>query len=250
MSTAPESTRSRFTGVTQIVRFNWPFYVFAILAVLATLWAPWPWPVAGAVALFYLLVSLSVSHYVYDLSSLYRWDWLDRAVPSDVQAITNVHAGLDETSRPLAFHFPQAQLTVLDVYDPETHTEASIRRARAARPPLPETVSTPTDDLPLADHSQDAVFLILAIHEIREEAEAVSFFQEVRRILAEDGRAVLVEHLRDPANFLAFGPGSFHFFSRRRWLRVIEQGGLEVTDEFAVNPFVRAFVLIQPEGSA
>lgn len=246
MTSAPPVTRSRFTGVSQIVRFNWPFYAVAILLALATLRAPWPWPVAGTVALFYLLVSLGVSHYVYDLSSLYRWTWLDRALPTEPETMTNVHAGLDETSGALAHRFRDARLIVLDVYDPAAHTEASIRRARAYLPPLPETVSTPTGHLPVADGSQDAVFLLLAAHEIRDEAESVGFFREVGRILTHDGRAVLVEHLRDLPNFLAFGPGFLHFFSRRRWRRVIEQGGLEVTDEFAVNPFIRAFVLTRP----
>jgi hypothetical protein len=66
-------------------------------------------------------------------------------------------------------------------------------------------------------------------------------------VLRKDGCIVLVEHLRDWKNFLAFGPGFFHFHSRRDWLRTIRDAGLVVEQESPVTPFVECFVLRRAE---
>ncbi len=43
---------------------------------------------------------------------------------------------------------------------------------------------------------------------------AKKFFNEIHRILKKKRPVFLVEHMRDTANFLAFGPGFFHFYPR------------------------------------
>jgi hypothetical protein len=82
----------------------------------------------------------------------------------------------------------------------------------------------------------------MTAHEIRKADERDNFFAEVGRILAVDGRIVLVEHFRDIFNALAFGPGFFHFLPRSEWLRVTAKAGLEVEREKTVTPFVRVLV--------
>jgi hypothetical protein len=68
-----------------------------------------------------------------------------------------------------------------------------------------------------------------------------AFFAELRRVLAGHGSVILVEHLRDAANFVAFGPGVWHFVPRREWLRVARACGFAAAAEVSVTPFVRAF---------
>jgi hypothetical protein len=86
------------------------------------------------------------------------------------------------------------------------------------------------------------VVVTLAAHEIRESGKREGFFLELRRIVSPAGRVVVVEHLRDLAAALAFGPGIFHFFPRGEWLRLGSRVGMELEHERAITPFVRVFV--------
>ena len=90
------------------------------------------------------------------------------------------------------------------------------------------------------------VFGLLAIHELRSEAERTAWFAEARRCLRQGGRLILLEHTRDFANFLAFGPGFLHFHSPASWRRCWEGAGLQALDEFRVTPWVRIFVIVGP----
>ena len=139
--------------------------------------------------------------------------------------------------------FPQAAWSVLDHYDPAIMTEASIRRARKLFPPTEGTISAKFDRWPLADASQNVVFGMLAIHELRTDAGRVAWFAEAKRCLVDDGTIILVEHVRDLANFVAFGPGFLHFHSVASWRRSWKTGGLKLDDSFRITPFVRVFVL-------
>jgi SAM-dependent methyltransferase len=132
---------------------------------------------------------------------------------------------------------------VLDHFDAAQMTEASIRRARQLFPPTPGTLSAAYNAWPVAESSADVVFGLLAIHEFRREPERSAWFAEARRCLRPGGRVVLVEHARDLANFLAFGPGFLHFHSPASWRRAWERAGLRAADQFRVTPWVRVFVL-------
>ncbi len=242
------SGRGNWDGMLMIARFNWPFYAMAGGVLLAAILVTGYFPVGGGLVLtgcaYFLLGSLGVSHWVYDCSDLYRWSWLDRALgdsPAGILALC--HSGFDEASEMLKRKFPISEWRVLDHYDPATMTEASIRRARRLFPPTSGTVAARFDRWPLVDGSLDVVFGILAIHELRSDAERAAWFAEARRCLKINGRVVLVEHNRDLANFTAFGPGFLHFHSVAAWRRSWKSGGLELNDGFRITPFVRVFVL-------
>ena len=156
------------------------------------------------------------------------------------------HSGFDEASTELRQRFGAAKWEVLDHFDADQMTEASIRRARVRFPPTPGTLSSRYDGWPITAESTDVVFGLLAIHELRSEAERSAWFAEAKRCLCKGGRLVLAEHVRDAANFLAFGPGFLHFHSPASWRRCWESAGLRSIDEFRLTPFVRIFVLVAP----
>jgi hypothetical protein len=245
--------RGKWQGLITIARFNWPFY-FLAAAVLVFSLCGLVWMSGGflkaifgialVVSAYFLFVSLTVSHVIYDRSDLYRFGWLDRALSGVTmhQAIS-CHCGFDETSSDLREKFPEVQWVILDHYDRERMTERSIRRARAMFPPSAGTRASTYSDWPVPAGSTDVVFGILAIHELRGEKERTAWFAECQRCLRKKGRIVLVEHLRDGANFVGFGPGFWHFHSAKNWRRCWEGAGLRSIDEFCVTPFVRICVL-------
>jgi len=66
-------------------------------------------------------------------------------------------------------------------------------------------------------------------------------------VLAVSGTVLLVEHLRDLANFAAFGPGYLHFMPRNEWRRLARIAGLEVEKEQSMTPFVKTMLLRRKE---
>ena len=248
--------RANWQGMWAIARFNWPFYtgalVVLILAACGIIWggAPllmWTCAAAGTGSLYFLIVSLWVSHQVYDRSDLYRWAWLKRALDgAERDAMIFCHSGFDEASQALKERFDDVDWVVLDHYDEAMMTEASIRRARKRFPPTAGTEPAPFDRWPVAAGSADVVLGLLAIHELRREEERIAWFAEANRCLKPGGRVVLAEHTRDLANFLAFGPGFLHFHSCASWRRCWENAGLHATDEFQVTPWVRILIVSKP----
>jgi ubiquinone/menaquinone biosynthesis C-methylase UbiE len=190
-----------------------------------------------------VIVSLFISFYVYDLSNLYKLDWLNELSIIPNSTVVNINAGFDETSILLQKKFPDAAMLVYDFYDPLTHTEVSIKRARKAYPPYPNTLKVNTSDLPLQNNGADNVFVILSAHEIRNDKERNAFFNELKRILKLTGKIVVIEHLRDTPNFLAYNIGFFHFISRPSWYSTFANAGLSVYKEIKITPFITTFIL-------
>ena len=240
-------------GVRQIVRFNEPFYVLGTVTVLASAAAAGRWPMqasgrmalhaAIALAAFWIVGSLVASWIVYDRSGLMRWEWIGRALRRRPASWINLHAGLDESTPALRTLLGGADGRVFDIFDATEMTEPSIARAR--RLARNAVAAEPVDyrHLPVAAGSIDAAFLLLSAHELRSDEARGALFAELRRVLAGDGRVVVAEHLRNWANFVAFGPGFLHFHSRGAWLRAFARAPFAVDVEFSVTPLVRVFVL-------
>lgn len=244
-----EIKRKPFQGVSNIIRFNWHFYVFAIgaigvLLLLASMLEATLQHTAHILCLFVfnsMAVSLLASFYVYDLSDLYELKWMGKE--NSDQVIINIHSGFDETSRLLIHAFPQAFLSVFDFYDPVKHTEVSIKRARKAYPAFPGTQDITTDYIPLTDASVDKIVVALSAHEIRNEEERIRFFKELFRVVKPLGKIYVTEHLRDLPNFLVYNIGFFHFHSKNTWQQTYQQSGLHIQQEIKTTPFISTFIL-------
>jgi ubiquinone/menaquinone biosynthesis C-methylase UbiE len=252
-----EKMRKPFQGVTNIIRFNWHFYVLALVAtsLLATFsfYTDTTLKIyTSVIALLIIsstLISLSVSFYVYDLSDLYQLKWLDNLSIEENGLTININAGFDETSHLLKEKFKNTELTVMDFYNPLKHTEISIKRARKLYPSHLGTIAIETSALSVADHSADNVFVIFAAHEIRNENERIVFFKELNRVLKASGQIIITEHLRDVPNFFAYNIGFFHFYRRKDWKRTFQSAGLQIAEEIKVTPFISTFIL-KPDGNS
>ncbi len=244
-----DTQRKPFQGVLNIIRFNWHFYVIAAASVLFAFFvAPYfKNPISLIIYVFCLLVlsstllSLLASLYVYDLFGFYKLNWIENQ--NEETLIVNINAGFDETSHLLQAKFDKAELIALDFYNPKTHTEISIKRARKAYPPFPKTRQIETTALNLSDNAADKIFVILSAHEIRNELERSKFFKELSRALKPNGQIYVTEHLRDFANFIAYNIGFFHFYPKSAWVSTFNSADLSIKKELKLTPFLSTFIL-------
>ncbi len=247
----PVPDREWCQGVRQIVRFNWPYYLAAVPAAVigpalvsrlpVTPWVRVLFYCAAALPGWWLAASLTVSWLVYDRSPLMETGWIVQMLGSPPARWISIHAGFDTMTPLLRAHFSGASGTSHDVFDPVRMTEASIARAR--RHAGSGSGSVDFRHLPESAGSAHAVFVLLAAHELRSQAERTGLFREIRRTLAPSGRVIVVEHLRDLPNFPAYGPGFLHFHRRRNWMKAFDRAGFSLQEERSITPFVRAFLL-------
>ncbi len=245
-----EITRRKFQGVLNILSFNRHFYVFGLVALALMVmghlifnWSNLLYWIVVLAFLYGLVMPLIVSAYVYDFSGYYNFEWLksiDIGDP-DAKQILNINAGFDETSFIIKNLFPQSDLKVFDFYNAEQHTEPAIIRARKVSLVYPDTQQIISNSIPLKDNSVDIIFLLSAVHEIRSHEEKIQFLKECNRLCKANGKVIMVEHLRDFPNFLAFSVGFTHFFPKRAWKKAFEKAGFSSFDETKFTPFMSIF---------
>jgi hypothetical protein len=243
--------RKPFQGVTNIIRFNWPFYVAATVAVLLlfilTYFLKAPFNYIAAILAFIIvlstLISLVVSYYIYDTTDLYGLPFMKEMSITENSIIVNINAGFDETSELIKQKYPLSHLITYDFYDPKKHTEISIERARKAYPTYPNTISINTNSIPLANDSVDIIVLFFSLHEVRHHEERIQFLQLLQQKIKVSGTILIVEHQRDFMNFLTYNFGFLHFYGTRTWLANFKAANLSLVTHRKFTPFISIFTL-------
>lgn len=247
-----EIKRRKFQGVLNILSFNRHFYVagLSILTLITGSWVLLKWSdmlfwIIFLAFLYGLIMPLLVSAYVYDFSGYYNFNWLKRfkIEDSETKHAININAGFDETSFIIKNMFPKSFLNVFDFYNPERHTEPAIIRARKVSLIYPNTRQIKSNEIPLQDKSVDVIYLLSTAHEIRSHKERVDFLKECFRICEPSGQIIIVEHLRDLPNFIAFTIGFTHFFSAKTWKKAFRAAGFTSIYETKFTPFMSIFQL-------
>lgn len=243
-----EIKRKPYQGVYNIVRFNWHFYVIAIISIAFLFYFKNFLSESLRINItiltlfisFSILFSLFISYIIYDVSPLYHFKFLPNL---NNKKVLNLTAGFDETSPILKNKFPEIYLTICDFYNEEKHTEVSIKRARKAYPTIENTLKISTDSLPFPDKTFDFVVAIFSAHEIRNNKERIQFFREINRITKPTGNIFVTEHLRDFYNFAAYNIGFFHFHSFQTWLQTFENSKLKISKKIKTTHFINTFIL-------
>lgn len=238
-------------GVLNIIQFNYHYFLIVMAAGILLLFLKSLVPEnfqgliipALTVILTITFVSLLVSYYVYDKSGLYHLKWMEKFNIRPEAKVVNINAGFDETSHLIKQKYPRIELQVLDFYDERSHTEVSIRRARKKYKPYPGTKHIKTDGIFLQKDSVDFVFCILSAHEIRNNEERTIFFNQLKNSLSANGKIIVVEHLRDTFNALAYTFGVFHFHGNATWKATFKNAGLTIEDQVKLTPFLTIYTL-------
>lgn len=235
-------------GAQQILQFNRRSYASAVLvlALCALLWQDESLSrplllLVGLVTLYFSLASLLVSHWIYDLSPIATWTWLPGWLGSPVKKWAMVQAGFDSTHGAFEKAVGEPPLFVLDLYGRPGAGGASVQAARLLFPPGPVIT-----EFPAGPAQCQWIMAIFAVHEFHSSGGRENFFKDMAQALVPGGHLVVVEHLRDAANFVAFGPGFFHFYPAQEWRRCAEVAGLLKEKETSITPFVHAFLWRKP----
>lgn len=245
-----EIKRQKYQGVLNILNFNRHYYYIGISALILIFglgyfisWYDYIFWLIIMAFLYGLIMPLVVSAYVYDFSGFYDFKWLkDMQLKDDAKLLNlNINAGFDETSYNIKHILPHSKLQVYDFYDEKEHTEPAIVRARKKSIVYPGTKKIESNKIPLEENSVANVFLISAVHEIRDDKERITFLKECKRVCRPGGRIIIVEHLRDIPNFFAFSVGFTHFFSKKVWRSCIKEAGFKTISETKFTPFMSIF---------
>ncbi|MBN1220431.1 MAG: class I SAM-dependent methyltransferase [Anaerolineae bacterium] len=231
-----------YLGTVSTLLYNWPvfasifFFGLVMLVVSFFLPVPWNWLslTCGLGALGLILTVLLTTYIVYDWGAKHEYDRLaELGNLQQANVIIDITCGKLRGTRGFLPLFKGGHYFLIDIYDPETMTEAPLRRAREMEPPLetnrriyhrPGTA----DKLPLPHNWADIIYCNFSLHEVRHLAARKALFAEFARVLKPDGRLLIAEHGFDLPNFLAFGPGSFSFFTADTWQQHIASAGLKV----------------------
>jgi len=245
-----EIKRQKYQGVLNILNFNRHYYyigISALILIAGTIYFlnwnnPFLWLIIVAF-LYGLIMPLLVSAYVYDFSGFYDFKWLKdmQLKDDDRQLNLNINAGFDETSYNIKHILPHSKLQVYDFYNEKEHTEPAIVRARKKSITYPGTKKIESNKIPLKNNTVANVFLISAVHEIRDHEERIAFLKECKRVCIPGGKIIIVEHLRDMPNFFAFSVGFTHFFSKKIWRWCLEKAGFKTISEKKFTPFMSIF---------
>lgn len=243
------NNRSKFQGVKNIINFNSHQYKAALVFILISfifysinfLNLKIIFLILIILISFNVLSSIIFSYIIYDKSDLYRFDRI--RFSGENLTILNITAGFDETTEILKNKFPNSEILVLDFYNEEAHTELSIKKARKVYPQSEDVIKINTTDINLRDNFADKIFLIFSLHEIRNREEKINFINELYRVLKDGGEIVIIEHLRNLNNFIAYSVGFFHFYSNNYWRKVFKESQFTEIETFKINSFINLYTL-------
>jgi SAM-dependent methyltransferase len=242
-----------------VLWFNYPTYLASVaimgIAAAALKYMRLPGTVRAGigmgalVAAWWLAASTAVAMWVFQLSGVTRWAWLPSCFESPPSKWLNVTTGFDDTTPALTRLFGSAEGLSVDVFNSRSKRDGAILRARRSRPPTHPSIGL-GQPLPVASGSRDAVFLLMAAHELRDTSTRRYLMAEVARALTPTGRVVMVEHPRTGINAAVFGPGVFHFYSRDTWLEDATASGLQLERELPLTRFAKAWTFVPRAGRA
>jgi len=240
------SDNRRFQGTAHHIYAQWPGYllrygilILALLMIGAGLVLDWQLLVGLGLILifggfFLLLAALWTAHKLYDADGLQVNDVLfnmSQAQPTD--ALAYIDLGLRQQAISLCRHLTTGQITVIDVYNPQLATAASLARARQQAPsalidPRLDWYDGHINLLPMPDSSVTVVFLPQILSQFGQYGDRQILLREANRILKPNGRLLVAEQTSSALNRLHLNPGSARLEPAEYWIDLLAKAGFAV----------------------
>ena len=239
----------RFRGTSRYIYAHWPAFLSAYGGMIAALllvavgfdkgwFALVPLAAAAAMVLGYGVSAAAWSaHKLYDPDGLLPHQVLfDMTNIKATDSLVYLDFGLREQAAEIAGRLTKGVVTVIDVYNPQLTPGRPLYRARlrapsSVRDPRLEWLSGSVDLLPMPDNSVPAVFLCQVLSEFRQQGDRQALLNEVRRILAPGGHALIAEPSQSQTNWLTRGPAAAAIPMVQEWRDLFSECGFKLVKE-------------------
>ena len=227
--------KRKLSGTRGYIQANWPIFfglygalVVAVLLIGLGLAMGWyalvPFALAiMLVAAYFLAAFFWTAYRLHDGPEPTVMELLlsySQVQPGD--KVVCIDLGLRHSAIQIAQRLTTGQVTVVDVYNPQSNTGMALRRARerARKPPSDPRlnwVDGGTALLPVPDRSVSAVFINQLLAEFWLAEDRDLLLAEVRRVLVPEGRLLIAERIRAQANPLLGGLVTSGYPSPNYW---------------------------------
>ena len=237
------SNKGKFHRTMRYIRTNWPVFaglylalVGAVLLIGLSLALGWysfiPFSLAiMLVAAYFLAAYVYLARQLNDPPGGTAADILiDMAQLKPHDHVVCIDLGLKSMAVAIAQHLTTGEVTVIDIYNPQSNQSGALHRARerALKPPPDPRLnwidgSVPL--LPLPDRSIKAVFMNQILSEFWLPEEREQLLAEVRRILIPEGRLLVAERVRSQTNLALTGLITYPLPTEKEWQDVLTRAG-------------------------
>lgn len=237
------TSNRRYRRTLSYIRTHWPIYlglygalILALLLIGVGLAADWysiiPFSLAIMLVVSYLLISIVYTTYlIHDAPGGTAAEILfDLAQTRPDDRIVCIDLGIKTTAIAIAAHLTTGQVTVIDVFNPQSTIKTSLTRTRRRAikpPPDPRLywIDGSIEMLPLPDRSVHAVYMNSILSEFWLVEEREQLLAEVFRILMPEGRLLVAEPIRSQANFLWTGIVTYSQPTAADWRELLTASG-------------------------
>ncbi len=243
------SIKRRFRRTLRHIRTHWPIFVAlygalvgGMLLIGLSLAFGWfsfiPFSLAIMLLATYFLVALAyVAYRLNDAPGGTAADILiGLGQPRAEDRVVCIDLGLRVMAITLAQRLTTGQVTVIDVYNPQSNTSAGLRRARARAPKPPMDPRLTWIDgaislLPLPDRSVGAVYMNQILSEFWLPEEREQLLAEVLRILTPEGKILIAEPIRAESDHLLTGIVTYTLPPGDSWRSLLQATGFVIRRE-------------------
>lgn len=166
-----------------------------------------------------------------------------------------IDLGLRGMAITLAQHLTTGQVTVIDVYNPQSNIGAALRRekARALKPPVDPRLNWIDGSislLPLPDRSVGAVYMNRILSEFWLPEEREQLLAEVLRILTPEGKLLIAEPIRAESDLLLTGLVTYPLPPIDYWRSLLRSAGFVIRREEKAHGLLACIRADKPSLSA